>query len=146
MTHIKNTSTIQYSAQQMYHLVNDIESYPEFLPWCKTARIEKSDEHSMTATLEISKGPVNSAFTTKNTLQPHSKIILDLVNGPFKKLQGIWEFSPLNSEDSCHISFQVEFSFNNLPMQLILQPMMKLIAENMLNAFIDRAEKIYGKN
>jgi ribosome-associated toxin RatA of RatAB toxin-antitoxin module len=146
MTHIKNTSTVNYSAQQMYDLVNDIEAYPEFLPWCKSAHIEKSDAHSMTASLEISKGPINSTFTTKNSLDPGKKITLDLVAGPFKTLKGIWEFTSFESEQSCCVTFQVEFSFSNLPMRLLLQPVMQLIAENMLNAFITRAEKTYGKN
>jgi ribosome-associated toxin RatA of RatAB toxin-antitoxin module len=143
---IDNTEIVAYSSAQMYDLVNDVESYPLFMPWCGGARMEKQDASTMIATLEISKGPITTSFTTQNTLIPGRKIILDLVKGPFKNLQGVWEFIPLEDVQICRVSFHLEFSFNNGPMRFVLAPVMKLITENMLKAFIERAKAIYAKH
>jgi ribosome-associated toxin RatA of RatAB toxin-antitoxin module len=144
MTLIQNTQIVKYTAQQMYDLVNDVESYPQFMPWCQTACIEKQNASTMTATLELSKGPVHTSFTTHNTLTPDHKIVLNLVKGPFKQLQGVWEFVPLEEGKSCRVSFQAEFSFKNGPLRFVLQPVMKLITENMLQVLIERAGAVYA--
>ena len=104
MKKIERHSLTPYSAEEMFNLINDIESYPEFLPWCSKSHLELKNEKEIRATVEVSHSGLTKKFTTHNYLHPHKRIEMDLVDGPFKYLQGTWFFEDLNGE-GCTVDF-----------------------------------------
>jgi len=97
MSLIKHSAVIAYSAPQMYDLVNAVEAYPQFLPWCKSAQINHYNDQVLLATLEIAKGGIHKTFTTRNVMTPSKQIVIDLVEGPFEHLSGRWEFKEITA-------------------------------------------------
>ena len=128
MRKIEHQALINYSAQQMYQLVNDVAAYPEFLPWCAASEVISITETQMTASLSIKKGGIAKTFTTKNELLTDNSITMNLVDGPFKHMQGIWHFKPL-ADDACKVSFSLDFSFDNKLLALTLGPIFAKIAD-----------------
>ena len=102
MPQISRTALVPYSAEQMYQLVNDVQSYPQFLPGCTGSRILESTPGLMTAAVDVSKAGISKTFTTRNQLTSNQSILMSLVDGPFKKLIGGWKFTPL-SQDACRL-------------------------------------------
>ena len=145
MTKIKRHAIVEFSAQQIYALVNDVTAYPEFLPWCANSKILQQTDHKMEATLEVQKGKFRQAFTTENKLDKPNSIIMQLKNGPFKELRGEWHFIFLH-ENACRVTFELDFAFNNKILALILDPLFKQMANTMITAFSERAEDVYGEN
>jgi ribosome-associated toxin RatA of RatAB toxin-antitoxin module len=145
MSLIKHSALVAYSAQQMYSLVDAIEAYPQFLPWCKATYIKQRNDNMVIATIEIAKGGLHKNFTTCNTLTPSNKIVIDLLEGPFEYLSGSWEFSALGPK-GCRINFNLSFSFKNKLSALILKPVLSYIAATMIDAFTYRAREVYGEN
>ena len=145
MPTIKRRKIEAYSASQMYQLVNDVLSYPQFLPWCKNARIVTQSKNEMIAAIEIAKGPLNKWFETRNFLTENQKIELTLHSGPFRKLQGFWEFKPIEAQ-KCEISFELNFEFSFGPLALLAEPIFHSITSNMIEAFSNRAKVIYGNS
>jgi ribosome-associated toxin RatA of RatAB toxin-antitoxin module len=129
----------------MYTLVNDVESYPQFLPWCRSGRVIDSSETEMTASIEIAKGVLNRSFTTHNRLEPPHRIELELVDGPFRKLQGEWKFDKLRTENACKVSLHLVFEFDNSMMSLAARPIFTQIANSLVDAFCKRAVEVYGE-
>lgn len=128
----------------MFVLVNDVESYPSFLPWCRKAAILSSEGNQITAQLVLAKGALEKSFTTKNTLTPNSEMIMELVDGPFKHLKGDWRFQSM-SDDSCQISLDLEFSFSSKLIAMMFGPVFQQAANMLVDAFVKRAAQIYGK-
>ena len=145
MTKIKRHAIVEFSAQQIYALVNDVAAYPEFLPWCASSEILQQTDNTMVATLEVQKGKFRQAFTTENKLDEPNSIIMQLKNGPFKELRGEWHFIVLH-EHACKVTFELDFAFNNKILALILDPLFKQMANTMITAFSKRAEDVYGEN
>ena len=145
MSIIKRSALVHYSPAEIYALVNDVASYPEFLPWCRSARVLESSDSEMTASVEIAKGMLNRSFTTHNQLDPPHSIELTLVDGPFKKLQGSWQFSPLKTENACKVSLQLEFEFESTMMSLAAGPIFTQIGNSLVDAFCKRAVEVYGE-
>ena len=143
MQHIHKQAIVPYSAEQMFALVDDIESYPEFLPWCKEASEVERKPDEVTATLVLSKGLVTQAFTTCNKNTHERKIEMNLVDGPFSHLQGEWEFTELD-EQSCKVVLNIEFAISNSLLRLTLEPVFALVLSRLVNAFKIRAKDIYG--
>ena len=110
MAKVNRSALMPYSAQQMFNVVNGIEQYPEFLPWCASSEIIQQSENLMEASILMKKGKLNHSFTTRNSLVPDQKIQVDLVNGPFKYLSGHWTFTPI-SEQGSKIELNLEFEF-----------------------------------
>lgn len=143
MASIKRSALVRFTPQQMYDLVNDVESYPEFLPGCaETKLLESSDEH-MKASLKISKGGFSKWFTTRNELTAPSQIIIHLVDGPFKQLEGHWDFEAVG-DDACRVTLQMEFSFNSFLMEKTFGMVFSQIATNFVNVFTERAKVVYS--
>ena len=117
MPQISRTALVPYSAEQMYQLVNDVQSYPQFLPGCTGSRILESTPGQMTAAVDVSKAGISKTFTTRNQLTSNQSILMSLVDGPFKKLIGGWKFTPL-SQDACRIEFHLDFEFTNKLIEL----------------------------
>lgn len=143
MTKIYREALLPYSPQKMYALVNDIARYPEFLPWCSTTKIIESSETAISATITVKKMGVSKAFSTKNTLIENQEIHMKLINGPFKHLQGQWQFIDINGL-GCKIILSLEFELLSgivyLPFKKIFEP----AADTLLQAFVKRAGEIYA--
>jgi ribosome-associated toxin RatA of RatAB toxin-antitoxin module len=131
-----------YSSQEMFDLVNDVNAYPAFLPNCSNAKIISEDESSMTASLEISKAGLKKWFTTNNRLAGN-KVEMTLVDGPFKSLNGYWEFTALD-EQACKVSLKLEFEFASKLIEMAFGKVFNEVAKNMVVAFTQRAKTVYG--
>jgi len=127
----------------MFKLIDDIEAYSEFLPWCGKATEISRDEKNVEASILISHSGLNKKFTTQNKNTAFDKIEMHLLNGPFKKLDGVWLFEPLG-ETACKVSLNLEFEFSSKIIGITLGPVFSKIANNLVDAFIKRADVIYG--
>ena len=143
MTTISKSALVTHSPEDMFKLVDDIEAYSEFLPWCGKATEISRDDKNVEASLFISHSGLNKEFTTKNKNTAFDKIEMHLVNGPFKNLDGIWLFEPLG-ESACKVSLNLEFEFSSKIISVTLGPIFSKIANSLVDAFIKRADNIYG--
>lgn len=143
MTEISKTAVVPYTTSEMYALVNDIESYPAFLPWCSTAKILNQQEEILTATLSMALGKIKQSFTTENTMRDGSRIDMRLIEGPFKHLSGYWKF---NSEDeqSCHIHLHMNYEFKSKIIKHTLGKAFYIVVDTLVESFVQRAHQIYG--
>lgn len=128
----------------MYDLVNDIESYPAFLPWCSDASVTVHGEDSLTASLSMAAGRIRQSFSTENTMQPGRRIEVRLVRGPFRYLRGYWTFEPVDGGASCRISLEMDFEFKNKLLKMTLSKLFHHIMDSLVDAFIRRARQVYG--
>ena len=140
---VSRSALVPYAASEMYALVADVEKYPGFLPWCRDARVREPGEDTVEASLEIGRGPIRKSFTTRNTMVPDSRIDIGLVDGPFKHLQGRWEFMTLDGAGS-RIALNLEFELSNALLRRTLGPVFSEIANTMVDAFCRRAKELYG--
>ena len=143
MTLVQKSALVKYSAQQMYDLVNDIEAYPRFLPWCSGSRILKREDDVVEAELIISKGGFNKAFSTRNSLNNAESITVALMDGPFSHLEGVWNFLPLR-EDASKISLDLEFEMSGVLANLAFGAVFNQICNTMVTSFTERAKAVYG--
>ncbi|MBF0690936.1 type II toxin-antitoxin system RatA family toxin [Providencia alcalifaciens] len=142
MPQISRSALVPFSAEQMYKLVNDVISYPSFLPGCVGSRIISHSSDEMTASVEVSKAGISKTFITKNALEDNKRIQMQLVEGPFRTLSGGWQFIPL-SADACKIEFHLDFEFTNKLIELAFGKIFKELANNMVQAFTSRAKVVY---
>ena len=143
MTTISKSALVSHSPEEMFRLIDDIESYSEFLPWCGKATEISRDEKNVEASLFISHSGLNKEFTTQNKNTAFSKIEMHLVNGPFKNLDGVWLFEPLG-DTACKVSLNLEFEFSSKIVGITLGPVFSKIANTLVDAFIKRADIVYG--
>ena len=140
---VEKSVLIERSAQQMFDLVEDIESYPQFLPWCSGTRIDFRDERRTVATLHINFHSVKAHFTTENEKDNPAWMTLRLVDGPFRRLEGLWRFKAL-AENACKVEFQLSYEFSNRLFEKIIGPVFSQIANTFVEAFVKRAQQVYG--
>lgn len=143
MTEVVRTVLVGYSAERMFALVDAVERYPEFLPWCSGSEISRNGTGEARASLHISYKGVSQSFTTDNTIVPGREILMRLVNGPFRSLDGTWRFLPL-AEDACKIEFTLNYEFSSGLLDKLVGPVFGHIAGTMVDAFLKRAENLYG--
>jgi ribosome-associated toxin RatA of RatAB toxin-antitoxin module len=143
MTVVRKSALVKFSAQQMFDLVNDIESYPEFLPWCSGSRIIKREDDIVEAELIISKGGFHKSFSTRNTLVRGNRITLSLLNGPFSSLEGTWDFIPLR-EDASKITLDLKFEMSGKLANLAFGTVFNQICNTMVASFTQRAKDVYA--
>lgn len=143
MKKISRSAIVEHGAQEFYALVEDIEAYPAFLPWCVDARVLKRDPSFTKATLTAGMGGLRQAFTTENHNRPGQAIDLRLVEGPFKRFSAAWRFSAL-SPSACKIDFSMEYEFSSRVLAKLLEPLFDRIADTMVDAFAKRADEVYG--
>lgn len=143
MNTLKRNAIVPYSARQMFELVNSIEEYPRFLPWCSESRIISRTETEITAELEITWKGIHKTFTTRNTLYPHEKIEISLVTGPLKHMEGIWQFNALDTQ-ACQVLLDLEFEFAGGFFDRLFQPIFQHIANTLVDAFCKEAVELYG--
>lgn len=143
MTVVKRSREVNFSCQQMYELVDDVEKYHEFLPYFTRGTVHHRDEDEVQATLEIAAAGMSKSFTTRNRLQANKMIEIRLVDGPFSHLEGFWRFDPTDSGSV--ISFDLEFEFSGRMMSMLLGPVFEQVTDKMVDAFCTRAESLHGK-
>src|SRR5436190_20391277 len=143
MKEISRSAIVEHSAEQMYALVDAIESYPRFLPWCREARVEELDGRKR-ATLTAGLRGLSQSFTTLNENQPSSSIHMRLVEGPFKEFTAAWRFKAL-SNDACEIAFSLRYEFASRTLGKLLEPLFDEIADTMVDAFTRRADELHPR-
>lgn len=143
MTLVKKSALVKFSARQMFDLVNDIEAYPQFLPWCADSRIIKQKEDVVEAELMIAKGGFKKSFSTRNTIDWGGRITVSLLDGPFSHLEGVWNFMPLR-EDASKISLDLEFEMSGVLANLAFGAVFNQICNTMVTSFTSRAKEVYG--
>ena len=132
-----------HTAEQMFDLVNDVESYPQFLPWCSGTTLIESTETTMQASLKVAKAGLKYSFTTRNEHERPGKIRIELVEGPFSSLSGVWLFQPL-SDEACKVSLSLQFDFSGKLTSLAMGKVFNQMAVTMVDAFVSRADQVYG--
>lgn len=145
MAVISKSALVMYSPREMFQLVDDINSYGDFLPWCRAAHVISRREDEVKASIEIAKGALNKSFTTLNRLQQDKVIEMRLLEGPFKHLEGFWRFKPLNNNQACKISLDLNFEFESKIVSLAVGPIFNQIGNSMVDAFCKRAVEVYGE-
>ncbi|OOG39851.1 type II toxin-antitoxin system RatA family toxin [Polaromonas sp. A23] len=147
MKTVHKSVLIWYSAAEMFALVTDVASYPQFLPWCDQAQVVEEDDKGMTANVGISIAGIRQSFTTRNTHVKDRKVSLKLVDGPFSKLDGHWDFTPLGdgTERACKVNFNLRYDFDNAALAALVGPVFDKIAGSLVDAFVKRATQVYGE-
>ena len=125
----------------MFALINDIESYPAFVPGCTHARIESRSPEEIVATLRVRKGPLNAEITTRNTLEPDRLVKLALVRGPFSELEGEWRLAPVGT-NGCRVELYMRFAFANALSAVVFEPLFEQTAAALVDAFVARARTL----
>lgn len=143
MRRVQRSALVPYPAADMFALVNDIDAYPQFLPWCSAAQVLSRDAESLTARVEVARGGFHKAFTTRNILEPTQRIHMTLVEGPFRTLDGVWQFTALG-EAGCKVSLDVQFEFSSRVLDLMAGPVFEHICKTLLDAFVTRAQDLHG--
>lgn len=145
MTEIERSALVMFSAEQMFNLVNDVASYPQFLPGCRGAEVLYSDAHTLEARLDLSRAGIRQSFVTRNRLRRPESMTLTLVDGPFESFTGHWTFTPL-AEDACKVTFALSFSLRNRLVAAAAGKLFRDLANQMVGAMCERAEQVYGKS
>lgn len=140
MKEIRRSAIVEHSARAMYELVDDIASYPRFLPWCVDARVDDIGPPKR-ATLTAGLRGIRQSFTTVNDNRPARSIDMKLVEGPFRHFEASWRFTPL-AERACQIDFSMRFEFSGGPIARLLDPLFNQIADTMVDAFTRRADEL----
>jgi ribosome-associated toxin RatA of RatAB toxin-antitoxin module len=143
MKRVARSAIVPHSADKLYALVEDIESYPRFLPWCVGAEVKSRSPGSTLATLSVGVRGVKQSFTTRNANRPPEAIDLELVEGPFRRFSAAWRFQPLG-EHACKVEFSMELEFASRALATLLRPIFERIADSMVDAFSRRADEIHG--
>ena len=144
MSRLQQELVVPYRVELMYQLVNAIEAYPEFLPWCNGATMHYCSEELVKATIYVAKGPIKYSFTTENNLQKNELININYVQGPFKYLQGCWHFTQLTGNNS-KVSLELDYKFSNKLIELAVAPIFNAMHNNLIDCFYQRARQVYGE-
>jgi ribosome-associated toxin RatA of RatAB toxin-antitoxin module len=148
MKHVRRSVLLWYSPHEMYALVTDVAAYPQFLPWCERAEVLQSDADGVTARLHLAYMGVRHAFTTRNQHVADGSVTVNLVDGPFSVLEGSWLFHPLGrpggEEQACKIEFDLRYAFASAALEAVVSPVFDRIANTFVDAFVRRAEDVYG--
>lgn len=144
MTIVKKARSVPYTCEQMYQLVNDVEHYSDFLPYFYSGVVHYKDEDEVQATLVISAAGMSKSFTTCNRLQANKMIEMRLIDGPFSHFEGFWRFDETSDTGGCAVSLYLEFDFAGRMFSLLLAPIFEQVTDNLVDAFCDRADKIYA--
>jgi ribosome-associated toxin RatA of RatAB toxin-antitoxin module len=140
---VERSAIVTYTPAQMYALVNDVARYPEFLPWCRAARVEVVSPSESLATIDVERGMLRAEFTTRNALEPDARILMQLTHGPFRELNGQWSFDAIAQRGS-RVHFRVEFEFKNRLTAVAFSAVFESMCGTIVDAFAQRAQQIYG--
>ena len=143
MNKVEKAVLVMHSAEQMFALVDAVEDYPKFLPWCGGVDLLVRTETSTSATLHINYHGIKQHFTTQNNKQFPNSMQINLKNGPFKHLDGDWRFIELRA-DACKIEFRLNYEFANSFLEKLIAPVFSHIATTFVDGFVARADKVYA--
>ena len=143
MAEVNKSVLVAHSASRMFALVDAVESYPDFLPWCGGARLIFRDAHTTRATLEINYHGVRQNFTTENAKREPESMRIRLIEGPFQTLEGCWRFSSLGAT-GCKVELSLRYEFSSRLLDKVVGPVFGHIAGNLVEAFVKRAQSIHG--
>ena len=143
MKKVSRTAELPYTADQIYQLVNDVDAYPEFLPWCEQASVLNQADDHLTATVTMAAGKIKQSFTTQNKMIPGKRISVTLLEGPFRHLNGTWEFID-NDDNQCTVKVYMEFEFSNRLMRMAFDKFFSHLVETLIETFNKRARHVYG--
>lgn len=146
MKNVHKSVLIWYSAEEMFALVTDVAKYPEFLPWCDHASVLAIEQDGMKAEVGIAFGGIHQTFITRNTHVAGREVRMKLVDGPFSHLDGHWKFTPIGQagQRACRVGLELHYSFKNAALAALVGPVFDKIAGNLVDAFVKRAEQVYG--
>jgi ribosome-associated toxin RatA of RatAB toxin-antitoxin module len=144
MSVVHKSVLLGYSAEQMFALVERVEDYPKFLPWCSGVAVKEREPHRLVATLSINYHGIRQSFTTENANVPPVSMTMKLLEGPFRQLDGAWRFKALR-EDACRIDFDLHYEFSSKILEKLIGPVFDKIANSFVDSFCRRAEEIYGR-
>jgi ribosome-associated toxin RatA of RatAB toxin-antitoxin module len=144
MNVIKRTALTRYSQRQMFDLVNNVEDYARFLPWCKSSKIIHNDEKKVEAMLEVAWSGIHKHFTTRNYLSCPDAIQITLVEGPFRHFEGKWHFIPLEGHQ-CRVNLELEFELTGRLLDRLFEPVFHYMANSLVELFCQHAVEIYGE-
>jgi ribosome-associated toxin RatA of RatAB toxin-antitoxin module len=140
MREVKRSALVNQPPARLYALINDIESYPQFLPWCSHASVESRTPEEIVATLGVRQGALQGEFTTRNTLEPERSVRMQLVSGPFRALEGLWLLTPV--EAGCRVDLTMRFAFKNSLTGLLFEPKFAATVGSLVDAFVARARSL----
>jgi len=140
MHNIHKSAIVLHPAQKMFQLVDSVENYPQFLPWCGSTQIIERDNSKTIASIEINYKGIRQTFTTENTKKQNQEMIIKLIDGPFKSLSGEWMFKNLD-KDSCQIELKLEYEFSNVILEKLISPVFNMIANTFIDEFIKEANR-----
>lgn len=144
MSALERQRVVPYSARQMYQLVSDVPAYADFLPWCQQSRILERQGNTLVARLDLAVGAVRFPLTTRNHNAPDHSISMQLVEGPFRRLSGCWEFRDLASRPGSEVRLRMDFEFRSAWARLVLDAPFHALTQTLMGCFIRRARVLYG--
>jgi ribosome-associated toxin RatA of RatAB toxin-antitoxin module len=144
MKEIRRSALVAQPPQRMFALINDIESYPQFLPWCTSAQVQSRSEQEIIASVAVRRGALKAQFTTRNELTANRHIAMHLVSGPFKTLEGDWTFTPVEvpGRPGCRVDLVLRFAFANRLTAMVFEPLFEETAISLVDAFVARARAL----
>lgn len=140
---IERNALVRHAPQRMFALVRDVEAYPEFLSWCSGARVLSDDGTEQVASIEISIAGFHQRFTTRNRLDPPGALDMHLEEGPFRRLEGSWRFTPIG-EEGCRVALRLEFEVANRILAMAFEPSFSRVADRLVDDFCARADAVHG--
>jgi ribosome-associated toxin RatA of RatAB toxin-antitoxin module len=138
MREVKHSALVGKPPAVLFALINDIESYPQFLPWCTHSKVVSRSEREIVATVGVKQGPLHGEFTTRNELETDRRILMHLVSGPFKMLEGEWLLTPIGN-DGCRAELTMKFAFKSSLSALLFEQKFAETATSLVDAFVARA-------
>lgn len=138
MREVKHSALVGKPPAVLFALINDIESYPQFLPWCTHSKLVSRAEREIVATVGVKQGPLHGEFTTRNELEPDRRILMHLVSGPFKMLEGEWLLTPIGAE-GCRAELTMKFAFKSSLTAMLFEQKFAETAASLVDAFVARA-------
>jgi ribosome-associated toxin RatA of RatAB toxin-antitoxin module len=143
MRKVNRSALVPYSADQMFALVEDVESYPDFLPWCAGSTLHSKDAEFVEASLELRRGAIKKSFRTRNSLEPGVAMGIALVGGPFRHMSGGWRFEQLGTDGS-KVSLELEFEFENRLTDSLFGRYFEGTCNSLIDSFTQRANEVFG--
>lgn len=144
MPHVERSILVHYSARQMFQLVADVQSYPDFLPWCGGADVAAGHDNTLIAWIDIDYHGLRSRFSTRNRLHHPHELTMSLIDGPFRSLEGVWHFKAL-SDHACKVQLSLHYEFASGVLGRAVGLVFDSIAGSMIDSFARRADALYGE-
>ena len=141
MREVKRSALVNQPPARVFGLINDIESYPLFLPWCTHARVLSRTPAEIVATIGVRQGTFTGEFTTRNLLTPERRIDMQLISGPFRSLDGHWLLTPIETH-GCRVDLNVRFAFKSRVAGLLFESLFAQTVASLVDAFVARARAL----